>query len=136
MRWVELAAAALSLAAGLLHATAGPEHFSEWWGYGLFFVAAALAQTLFGLLVATQGISPSYGGWAGARRRVYWIGIVGNLLILALWLVTRTIGIPFGPQAGLVEPIGWLDGATKVAEVAVIGLLIWLLQEESRQVPA
>jgi cell filamentation protein len=38
------AASALSLLAGLIHLWVTPEHFEEWWGYGLFFMFAAAAQ--------------------------------------------------------------------------------------------
>src|SRR4028118_116517 len=42
-------AAALSLAAALIHVWAMPEHFREWWAYGALFLLAALAQGLFGV---------------------------------------------------------------------------------------
>ena len=37
------AAAALSLIASLVHVWIMPEHFAEWWGYGLFFLISAVA---------------------------------------------------------------------------------------------
>ena len=37
------AAAALSLAAALVHLWVAPGHFELWWGYGAFFLAAASA---------------------------------------------------------------------------------------------
>jgi hypothetical protein len=40
-------AALLSLAAALIHLWAAPEHFREWWGYGVFFLSAASAQAIF-----------------------------------------------------------------------------------------
>ena len=36
-------AALSSLAAGI-HLSVAPEHFDEWWGYGTFFVVAALGE--------------------------------------------------------------------------------------------
>ena len=41
------AAATLSLLAGLIHLWVTPEHFEEWWGYGVFFLVAAAAQILY-----------------------------------------------------------------------------------------
>src|SRR5215217_7330059 len=38
------AAAALSLLAGLIHLWVAPEHFEEWWGYGVFFLVAGAVQ--------------------------------------------------------------------------------------------
>ncbi len=40
------AAAALSLVAALEHLWVVPQHFEEWWGYGAFFLASAVAQAL------------------------------------------------------------------------------------------
>jgi hypothetical protein len=130
MRGLERAAAWLSLVAGGVHAMAGPEHFAEWWGYGLFFIAAAAAQVAYGLLLLTQGIE-GWGGWAAVRGRVYAVGIVGNLAIVALWIVTRTVGIPAGPAAGEVEAVGVLDAASKVVEGALLIVLAVLWRRAS-----
>jgi hypothetical protein len=84
------AAAALSLLAALIHLWVTPEHFEEWWGYGAFFLAAALAQVLYAPLVL---VWPTRIALLG--------GIAGNLAIVALYLLTRTVGIPlFGPGPG------------------------------------
>ena len=81
------AAAALSLLAALIHLWVTPEHFEEWWGYGAFFLVAALAQALYAPLVVV---------WP--TRIVLLAGIAGNLAIVVLYLLTRTVGIPlFGP---------------------------------------
>lgn len=128
----ERGAAWVSILAGAVHGYAGPEHFSAWWGYGLFFLAAALAQGIYGLLLLTHGIDLPGRRWDSVRRPVYLAGLLGTLAIMALWLVTRTIGIPAGPQKGVIEPIGWLDGVTKAAEVVVVALLVWLLARPSR----
>ena len=81
------AAAALSLLAALIHLWVTPEHFEEWWGYGAFFLVTALAQALYAPLVVV---------WP--TRIVLLLGIGGNLAIVVLYLLTRTVGIPlFGP---------------------------------------
>lgn len=124
-RGLEKWAAGLSFAAGIIHGAAGPEHFAEWWAYGVFFYAAAAAQVGYGIIVATQGVE-GWGGWAVVRRHVYLVGIVGNLAIIALWVVSRTVGVPVGPEAGEPEPIGVLDGVSKVLEFALIAVLVRL----------
>src|SRR5215216_7342782 len=87
------AAAALSLLAGLIHLWVAPEHFEEWWGYGAFFLVAAAAQLLYAPLALR---------WPS--RTLLIVGIAGNLAIVALYLLTRTVGIPpLGPEAGKVE---------------------------------
>jgi hypothetical protein len=77
------AASALSLLAGLIHLWVTPEHFEEWWGYGAFFLVAAAAQILYVPIVL---LLPT--------RIVLLGGIVGNLAIVVLYLLTRTVGIP------------------------------------------
>ena len=118
---------------------ATPEHLASWWGYGLFFVAAALAQLVFGLLLLTQGFEPGrMPPWPILRGRVYLAGIAGNLAIMALWVVTRTVGVPAGPEAGEVEPVGLLDGVSKALETGLVVILavLWRRHLAVARVPA
>jgi hypothetical protein len=112
------AVAILSLVAAVIHIGVMPEHFEEWWGYGLFFLVAAAAQALYAVAIL-RAPTPT----------LLWVGIVGNLAIIALWVLTRTIGIPFfGPHAGEIEEVGTMDLASKLAEillVALLGVLLW-----------
>lgn len=117
------AAAGLSVLAGLLHLLVMPEHFDEWLGYGLFFLVVALAQLLYAVLLLRRPSS----------RTVLTSGIVGNALVIGLWAVTRTIGIPLGPEAGEVETIGMVDTVAKVAELALIGCLLVLLRNSVQE---
>jgi hypothetical protein len=128
-RRLERWAAGLSLAAGAAHAGVAPGHFTEWWGYGLFFVFASAAQVVLGLALATEAVNArdSGPGWRGMQRALYAAGAVGNTAIAALYVVTRTTGIPwFGPQAGAVEEADALGIATTLAEVATVALLAHL----------
>jgi len=103
------AAAALSLLAALIHLWVVPEHFEEWWGYGAFFLVAAAAQVLYAPLVLLWPI-----------RIVLLLGIAGNLAIVVLYLLTRTVGIPlFGPGAGEVEGVGFIDLCATTSEVGI-----------------
>ena len=126
-RIVLYAAALLSWAAALIHLLAMPEHFEEWWGYGAFFLVAATFQALYGLFLL--------------RRPELWVfllGIVVNLGIVVLWLVTRTAGIPFfGPHAGEVEAVGVLDVAATAAELALVIVLagLWWSTQRPDAVP-
>nr|MBA3473191.1 hypothetical protein [Rubrobacter sp.] len=86
-------AAALSVIAALMHFWAMLGHFEEWWGYGIFFLAAALAQGLYGLALLRQPGQP-----------LLVLGVGLNLAVVVLYVVTRTAGVPFfGPHAGEVE---------------------------------
>jgi hypothetical protein len=113
------AASALSLLAGLIHLWVTPEHFEEWWGYGAFFVVAGAAQILYVPIVL---LLPT--------RIVLLGGIVGNLAIVGLYLLTRTVGIPvFGPEAGEVERVGFMDLCATTSEVGIAVALGALLRK-------
>ena len=115
------AAAALSLVAALIHLWVMPEHMEEWWGYGTFFLVLAVVQALYAVALVRR-----------PRRWLLVAGIVGNLAVIGLWVVTRTLGIPFfGPHAGETEAVGGIDVASKLAEaalVALLGVLLWRAQ--------
>src|SRR5688500_14838856 len=116
---------ALSIAAGLIHGLVTPDHFEEWWGYGVFFLVAALAQSFYGAVpLFTRMVEGEsvLARWRPGRLRAYlWAGILGNVAIIALYAVTRIVGIPFfGPEAGEVEAVRMIDVVSKLLEVGVI----------------
>ena len=118
-------AALLSLVAAVIHVWVMPEHFEEWWGYGLFFLLAAAAQALYTIVLLRAPTTTFLR-----------LGIIGNLAIIVLWVVTRTIGIPvFGPHAGEIEEIGAIDIASKLIEVLLVILLGVLLRSASQRPP-
>ena len=45
------AASGLSVAAALVHLWATPAHLLDWWAYGAFFLAVALCQGAFAVLL-------------------------------------------------------------------------------------
>lgn len=135
LRGLERLASALSFAAGGLHVMAGPEHLRVWWAYGLFFFVAAAAQVGYALVFATRGIE-GWGGWHAVRGRVALAGVVGNLLIMSLWAVSRTVGVPVGPEAYEAEGIGILDAASKAVEAALVASLLWLWAQDRKEARA
>jgi hypothetical protein len=117
--------ASLSLLAGLIHLWVMPEHFQEWWGYGTFFMVAALAQVVYVPLLLR---------WPN-RRVLLLLGIAGNSAIMLLYLFTRVVGVPlFGPEAGEVEGVGIIDVCATSSEAAIVValgvLVLWRLAKE------
>jgi hypothetical protein len=115
-------AATLSLGAGYVHFAFAESHLQEWWGYGAFFIAAGNLQALFAALLV----------W---RPRPWHplAGIAGNLAIVAVYVITRTSGIPLGPHARVVEAAGAIDWATTAGQVALIAALIAMLDGRQRR---
>jgi peptidoglycan/LPS O-acetylase OafA/YrhL len=123
-------AGSLSVAAGVAHGLVAPEHFREWWGYGLFFGLAAIAQVFYGglLLIAPWRYDDTGGlrtSTARVDRTVYAAGVIGMAAVIVLYVVSRTTGIPFfGPEAGRVEPITPAGLTTKLFEAAALATLV------------
>lgn len=124
-------AAGLSVCAAVVHGIVTPEHFEEWWGYGTFFMMAALIQLFYGLLLVFQPWQPdTIRGTKGfSAVYLYWVGIIGNGFLIVLYLITRTVGIPFfGPEAGEVESVSAISLLSKAIELVLIVALVILLR--------
>jgi hypothetical protein len=109
--------AALSAGAAAIHFAVVFEHFSEYVLYGVFFLIIAWAQAIWAAVVL----------WRPSRLWL-WLGIAGNAIILAVYLASRTTGLPFGPDNGHTEPFGALDVVGAILEFALIAgcaALLW-----------
>jgi len=117
--------------AALIHAVAVDEHLREWWGYGLFFLFASLAQMFYAVLLLLRPWrrTPPRADEAAWERRALWAGIIGNAFLVLLYVVSRTVGVPwFGPAEGRVEEVSALGVVSKLFELALIGVLVALLR--------
>jgi hypothetical protein len=57
------------------------------------------------------------------------LGAVGNLAVVATWVVCRTIGLPVGEYAGITLPVGFPDAlATALEAVTVLGAAALLVR--------
>ena len=110
-------AVALSSVAALIHLLVTPEHFGEWWGYGTFMLAAFVAQAIYAAALLV------WPGW----KLLLLAGVIGNLTIIGMWAVSRTVGIPLGPETGEVEGIGTLDLVCTASEATLVVVLMVLL---------
>jgi hypothetical protein len=116
------AVAILSGAAAGIHLGVAPQHFGEWWGYGTFFVLAALGECA---LVALLALRP--------RAWVVQAGIWATLATMLMYLLSRTSGIPLGPATGVVEPVELPGLAATAAEAALVIVLCGLLAGRERR---
>jgi hypothetical protein len=74
-----------------------------------FFVVVAAAQL-------------AWGAVALARAPRWWLalGAVGNLVVVATWVASRTVGLPFGEYAGITLPVKFPDTLTTVLEAVIV----------------
>jgi hypothetical protein len=108
------AAATVSVASGLIHFAAVPEHWAEYRIAAVFFIGLGIFQVAWAALVIGR---PS--------RLLYAAGAAASLLTIGVWIASRTSGLPFGPFAGVAERAGRADiVSTILEEVLVVALIL------------
>ena len=112
---VTYSVASAATGAAAIHYAVAAEHFDEWWGFGVFFVASAVAQLVWAVVVV-----------ASRSRFLIWVGVIGNAAIVVLWFVTRTVGTLIGPEPATPEPIGLADSVATAFELTIVGAGMWL----------
>jgi hypothetical protein len=112
--------AALAAGAAAIHFAVMFEHFSESVLFGVFFLVVSWAQLIWAAVVV---------GWPS--RLWLWLGAAGNAAILAVYLASRTTGVPIGPDPGSPEPFGGLDVVCGLLELALIAGCLALLWRPS-----
>jgi hypothetical protein len=132
-----------------IHLWVAPEHVREWWVYGAFFIGVAAAQ---GLLA-----------WLLLRRATVLVllgGIWGNIVLVGVYVTSRTVGLPLTPPhaaahqhlpvaggvgngvpvypgtaaAGHIESVGTLDLFALTAELGLVIVLVALLPAALRRI--
>lgn len=111
--------ALLSAGAATIHFVVAPEHWTTYSAYGAFFVAAAAAQLGWSIWILT---APS--------RLIYMAGALGNALIVGMWIVSRTAGVPIGPDAGEREAAALADVVATTFEAVVVVAAVALSRSE------
>jgi hypothetical protein len=101
--------AALSMAAAAIHFAVMGEHFAEYVAFGVFFSVVAWSQAVWAVGVIVR---PSRG--------LLLVGLVGNALVILVWLISRTTGLPIGPEPGAPEPAAFVDVLSTILEVAIV----------------
>jgi len=108
--------AIIGLATCIIHFKAAGPHFQQYWLYGTFMLVTAWLQLLWSLVAI-----------ASSSRPLLWSGVLLNGGIVAVYLVTRTVGDVIGPGRNAAEPVGFGDGLCTFLEVVVVVGCAWLL---------
>lgn len=106
--------AAAALGAGAIHLAAAGEHLQEWRPLGIAFLAAGVFQLAWGAFIAVRDSRP-----------VLLIGGGLSAVFLGTYLLSRTVGLPLGPEAFEAEPLALAGVLCCVLELPVaIGALL------------
>lgn len=110
------ALAVTSLATAGIHFAVMSEHFAEYALFGVFFSLVAWFQALWALGIVMAPIRP-----------LLLTGAVVNTLVVLVWVVSRTTGLPIGPDRGIAESAAFLDVLSTVLEVVIVAATAALL---------
>lgn len=108
--------AAFSAGAAAIHFAVISPHMEEYRPFGVFFVVAWF-QALAAVAIVAR-----------PHRRLLIFAIAINLLVIGIWIWSRTAGLPIGPQAGEPEAIGAADLLSTVLEALLVTWALALLQ--------
>jgi hypothetical protein len=116
--------AACAFGAAAIHFGFAPDHFGESRVHGAFFFLVGWAQLAFGIALILR---PS--------RTVLRAGILLNVGVVVLWVVSRVVGLPFGDDPWVAEAVAFPDTLATVLEVlAVVGSYVLLTGGLERRV--
>jgi hypothetical protein len=115
-RLVAYCLAIASVAAAVIHLAVAGSHFQEYWVFGVFMLTAGWLQLVWAILAVAR---PS--------RAVLCGGAVLSANIIAVYVLTRTVGDMVGPTPNGVEPTGFGDVLCTVFEALILIGCFWLL---------
>jgi hypothetical protein len=105
-----------SWSAGLIHLAFMREHFAEYVPFGAFFLLSGVFQLVWAVMVFKRR-TPTF----------FLLGLVANAAFAVLWAVTRTVGLPIGPEHWTAEAVGAPDVTAKVLEALLVAGCGWML---------
>ena len=97
-----IAAGAINVAAAATIADGSAQNLAFFWGVGV-------AQLVWGVVTLVQ-----------APRWWLTLGALGNAVVVATWVVSRTVGLPFGEFAGDILPVGFPDSLATIFEAVIV----------------
>ena len=106
-------AAALSFGVAAIHLAVIESHLDDGILFAAFFLVIGWFQMLWPLAYFLR-----------RSTTVAVLGLVVNLGITGVWVVSRTVGVPFGPTPWVAEAIGFPDLLATALELGIVGLLL------------
>lgn len=116
---VLLLLAGIVVTSGLIHIGAAVDHFRQFPLYTLVFALLACTQFAWAAMILRR---PS--------DRVLLLGCAFTVGVIALWIASRTTGVPIAPRAWVPERVGAADLIETIGEsVTVIAVLVVISSE-------
>jgi hypothetical protein len=120
-RWtLRVTAVGCLFGAEVIHTSAVDAH-RQWVAAGAFFLAISVVEGLLGVGLL---VLPS--------RRLYLVAVGVSVATVAIWVVSRTAGLPLGPATGRPEVVGRADSICTFLEVLTVAVLVPLVIPTAR----
>lgn len=110
-------AAVLTCGAAAIHFAAAMGHIAEYLPYGLFFFGLALTQAALAVAII---VAPS--------PKLFLAAALGTAGVIALWVLSRTTGLPIAPDPWRPEFPGMMDMACTLIEIITVVLFALLIR--------
>lgn len=121
--------AILSLSVGAIHLLLVQEHSKEsiWWG--IFFLISGIAQIVYGIIML-------FARKPKTNSILYYIGIIGNALLVGTFILVRLVIPPFSPENAPVNELEPNGIITLIIETLIVVLLCYIVnfKEESKKI--
>jgi hypothetical protein len=107
------AAAAATAIAGILHLSLVPNIIGFNMNSAIFFIVAGLAQLFWVVSMIKR--------WG---RIWYYIGIVGTIILIIMWVMTRVPGNPITGRGGPISDMAVAIEVFQIAYIVLAGIII------------
>jgi hypothetical protein len=111
-----------SLGAGIIHLAAVSEHAAHWWLHGVFFLVLGVVQIAWAVQAMESDALPV--------PRLY---AMVTAAVIGVWFLSRTTGLPLGPEPWVAEALGTADLLCSTLEAIVVVLLVLTIQRPQVQ---
>jgi hypothetical protein len=129
IRIAKISAAILSMSAGIIHLLLIQEHMEESIVWGISFLISGIAQIIFSIFIITttvEKLSPIN------KSILYYFGIVGNSLLVGIFVLARLFTPPFSPEAAPINELEPNGIIAIITEILLIVLLAYLIKSYSK----
>jgi hypothetical protein len=118
------------MSAGIIHLLLIQEHMKESFMWGISFLISGIAQLIFGIIIIIIGeeLSPIN------RSILYYFGIIGNALLVGIFILARLFTPPFSTEAAPINELEPNGIITIITEIVLIFLLACLLKSSSTKI--
>jgi|KBSMisStaDraftv2_1062788.scaffolds.fasta_scaffold1456791_1 hypothetical protein len=118
IKWLLVAAAVSTFIAGVFHLTLVSNSIGRNPWIGIFFLIAGIAQVFW--------VLPTIKNWG---RVWFYVGIVGTLVLIIMWAMTR---MPDNPITGRAAPINNIGVATEILQIIYIATSVVIVLKYNR----